>query len=210
MAGNENRLPSNLKDVFTDFKGRRDGLIKALTEEKDDLSLFAYPDGTWEVKERPETAPPEIPEPSLGINWARKGIPVNDWIKNVALYSDAWLLAVAFYFSSRLGFGKRERNRLFDKINDLPTIVEVVINALLRQAALETMPMRVYTSATGASLCGACGNNYGTEEFWICCDLCDRWFHGTCVNITRAEAEHIEKYKCLTCRNERSGSTDSP
>ncbi|KAL2477661.1 PHD finger protein ALFIN-LIKE 7 [Forsythia ovata] len=160
MAGNENRLPYNLEDVFTDFKGRRDGLIKALTEEKRELCLFAYPDGTWEVNEPPQT-PPEIPDPSVGINRAREGIPVNDWLKNVASYSDAWLLAVAFYFSSRFGFGRSERDRLFEKINDLPTIVDVVIVSLLRQAASETNPM-VYTSATGASLCGACGNNYGT------------------------------------------------
>ncbi|KAL2558325.1 PHD finger protein ALFIN-like 3 [Forsythia ovata] len=89
-------------------------------------------------------------------------------------------------------------------INDLPTIVEVVTGAEAARETSSRQPKRVNTSATGASLCGACGNNYGTEVFWICCDVCGRWFHGTCVNITRAEAEHIEKYKCLTCSNERA------
>ncbi|MQL73657.1 hypothetical protein Taro_005993 [Colocasia esculenta] len=30
----------------------------------------------------------------------------------------------------------------------------------------------------GETLCGACGENYGSDEFWICCDMCEKWFHG--------------------------------
>ncbi|GAA0167714.1 DNA metabolism protein [Lithospermum erythrorhizon] len=55
----------------------------------------------------------------------------------------------------------------------------------------------------GGTLCGACGDNYGTDEFWICCDLCERWFHGKCVKITPAKAEHIKRYKCPGCSNKR-------
>jgi len=51
--------------------------------------------------------------------------------------------------------------------------------------------------------CGACGDNYGTDEFWICCDMCERWFHGKCVKITPAKAEHIKQYKCPSCSNKR-------
>lgn len=47
--------------------------------------------------------------------------------------------------------------------------------------------------------CGACGESYGTDEFWICCDMCERWFHGKCVKITPAKAEHIKQYKCPSC-----------
>ncbi|KAK3198431.1 hypothetical protein Dsin_021846 [Dipteronia sinensis] len=25
--------------------------------------------------------------------------------------------------------------------------------------------------------CGACGDNYGADEFWICRDVCEKWFH---------------------------------
>lgn len=52
--------------------------------------------------------------------------------------------------------------------------------------------------------CGACGDNYGTDEFWICCDVCERWFHGKCVKITPAKAEHIKQYKCPSCSNKRA------
>lgn len=51
--------------------------------------------------------------------------------------------------------------------------------------------------------CGACGDNYGADEFWICCDICERWFHGKCVKITPAKAEHIKQYKCPSCSSKR-------
>ena len=56
----------------------------------------------------------------------------------------------------------------------------------------------------GATLCGACGDNYATDEFWICCDICERWFHGKCVKITPAKAEHIKQYKCPSCSSKRA------
>ncbi|RWW70526.1 hypothetical protein BHE74_00021788 [Ensete ventricosum] len=49
------------------------------------------------------------------------------------------------------------------------------------------------------TLCGACGENYANDEFWICCDVCEKWFHGKCVKITPARAEHIKQYKCPSC-----------
>ena len=54
------------------------------------------------------------------------------------------------------------------------------------------------------TLCGTCGTNDGKDEFWICCDLCERWYHGKCVKITPARAEHIKHYKCPDCSNKRA------
>lgn len=56
----------------------------------------------------------------------------------------------------------------------------------------------------GETLCGACGENYAADEFWICCDVCEKWFHGKCVKITPARAEHIKQYKCPSCSNKRA------
>lgn len=53
--------------------------------------------------------PPELPEPALGINFARDGMQEKDWLSLVAVHSDAWLLAVAFYFGARFGFDKADR-----------------------------------------------------------------------------------------------------
>ncbi|KAH9750174.1 PHD finger protein ALFIN-LIKE 7 [Citrus sinensis] len=130
-------IPRTVEEVFSDFKGRRAGLIKALTAdvekfyqqcdpEKENLCLFGLPNETWEVNLPVEEVPPELPEPALGINFARDGMQEKDWLSLVAVHSDSWLLAVAFYFGARFGFGKNERKKLFQMINDLPTIFEVV------------------------------------------------------------------------------------
>jgi hypothetical protein len=49
-----------------------------------------------------EEVPPELPEPVLGINFARDGMDKKDWLALVAVHSDAWLMSVAFYFASKM------------------------------------------------------------------------------------------------------------
>jgi hypothetical protein len=44
--------------------------------ERDNLCLYGLPDGTWSVDLPAEEVPPEIPEPALGINFARDGMQV--------------------------------------------------------------------------------------------------------------------------------------
>lgn len=51
----------------------------------------------------------------------------------------------------------------------------------------------------GETLCGSCGGNYSADEFWIGCDICEKWYHGKCVKITPAKAESIKQYKCPSC-----------
>ncbi|KAK8574804.1 hypothetical protein V6N13_033957 [Hibiscus sabdariffa] len=244
-------IPRTVEEVFNDFKGRRSGLIKALTTdvdkffqqcdpEKENLCLYGLPNETWEVNLPVEEVPPELPEPALGINFARDGMQEKDWLSLVAVHSDSWLLGVAFYFGARFGFGKNERKRLFQMISDLPTIFEVVTgNAkqpkdqsanhngsgkskssakASRQSEPQTKMVKVSSplkdedesgeedeedDEQGAT-CGACGDSYGTDEFWICCDICERWFHGKCVKITPAKAEHIKQYKCPSCSSKRA------
>lgn len=80
-----------------------------LLTEKENLSLYGYPSEQWEVNLPAEEVPPELPEPALGINFARDGMAEKDWLALVAVHSDAWLLSVAFYFGSRFGFDKADR-----------------------------------------------------------------------------------------------------
>ena len=77
--------------------------------EKENLCLYGYPNETWEVTLPAEEVPPEIPEPALGINFARDGMNEKDWLALVAVHSDSWLLAVSFYFAARFGFDKEAR-----------------------------------------------------------------------------------------------------
>ncbi|OIW14950.1 hypothetical protein TanjilG_30669 [Lupinus angustifolius] len=249
-----------VEEVFSDFKGRRTSIINALTTDvqhffqqcdpvdlhelydtdKENLCLYGFPTEHWEVNLPAEEVPPELPEPVLGINFARDGMQQKDWLTLVAVHSDAWLLSVAFYFGAKFGFDKADRKRLFTMINDLPTISEVV-SGLAKKQGKEKSSVSNHSSNKpksnskggsepqaknsravqlkdedengfeeedeedhGETQCGACGENYITGQFWICCDVCGRWFHGKCVKITQARADHIKIYKCPSCSHKRS------
>ncbi|KAL9460823.1 hypothetical protein AB3S75_003924 [Citrus x aurantiifolia] len=250
-GGGAQNNPRTVEEVFRDFKGRRAGMIKALTTdveefyqqcdpEKENLCLYGFPSEQWEVNLPAEEVPPELPEPALGINFARDGMQDKDWLSLVAVHSDAWLLAVAFYFGARFGFDKADRKRLFNMINELPSLFEVVTGAAKKQVKEKSSvsnhssnkskshskvqrgseshtkyskPMQPKDEDEGMdeeeedehgdTLCGACGENYASDEFWICCDICEKWFHGKCVKITPARAEHIKQYKCPSCSSNK-------
>lgn len=77
--------------------------------EKENLCLYGFPNESWEVNLPAEEVPPELPEPALGINFARDGMQEKEWLSMVAAHSDAWLLSVAFYFGARFGFNRNDR-----------------------------------------------------------------------------------------------------
>ncbi|MCD7446812.1 PHD finger protein ALFIN-LIKE 4 [Datura stramonium] len=263
MEGGAKGQNNNSKplDVFNNFKGRYAALIKALTTdveeffkqcdpEKENLCLYGLPNEQWVVNLPAEDLPPGLPEPVLGINFARDGMQQKEWLSFVSYHSDAWLLAVAFYVGA--GLSKAERKRLFDMINDLPTIHEVVTGVQKKQqkekSAVSNQSKKKSKSNTskrasesrgkftksqqkyeeeedydedeeeeedgwdivkdgeeeqGETLCGACGEKYADDEFWICCDHCEKWYHGQCVKITAAAAEFIKQYKCPPCKRYR-------
>ncbi|XP_018471549.1 PHD finger protein ALFIN-LIKE 5 isoform X1 [Raphanus sativus] len=255
-GGGAHYNPRTVEEVFRDFKGRRAGILRALTTdvkeffqqcnpEKDNLCLYGFPNQVWEVNLPAEEVPPELPEPALGINFARDGMQEKEWLSLVAVHSDAWLLSVSFYFGSRFAFDKADRKRLFNMINEVPTVFEVVTGSAKKQT--EEQPSSVTKNGNrsksnskvgmqrdldvkssrkiqvseedegaeeegveeedeeehGETMCGACGDNYASD-FWICCDMCEKWFHGKCVKITPARAEHIKQYKCPSCSNKRA------
>lgn len=250
VGGLFNNVALSVEDVFRDFKGRRAGLIKALTRDverfyqkcdpkKEHLCLFGSPDENWEVNFPAEEVPPELPEPALGINFVRDGMEKREWLCLVASHSDAWLLSVAFFFGASFGFQRADRRRLFSMMNDLPTIYEVVSGKSKKQSKERlSVPNRSsnksksgfkgrfselekYTKAMpkdeeeasdeedyeeehGETLCGACREKYAKDQFWICCDKCEQWFHGKCVKITPSRAQHLKQYKCPLCNNKRA------
>ncbi|KAK2414362.1 PHD finger protein ALFIN-LIKE [Trifolium repens] len=67
--------------------------------EKENLCLYGFPSEQWEVNLPAEEVPPELPEPALGINFARDGMQEKDWLSLVSVHGDAWLLSMAFYFA---------------------------------------------------------------------------------------------------------------
>ncbi|XP_060176408.1 PHD finger protein ALFIN-LIKE 2-like [Lycium barbarum] len=230
--------PRSVEEIFKDYNARRTGIVRALTHdvdefynlcdpEKENLCLYGHPNETWEVNLPAEEVPPELPEPALGINFARDGMNRRDWLSLVAVHSDCWLLSVAFFFGTRLN--QNERKRLFSMINDLPTAFEVVAerkHVKEKPTADSGSKSRGSTKKSaegqakstpkladesypeeeehGETLCGSCGGNYSADEFWIGCDICERWYHGKCVKITPAKAESIKQYKCPSCSLKRS------
>ncbi|KAJ0695152.1 putative chromatin regulator PHD family [Helianthus annuus] len=232
--------PRTVEEIFKDYSARRAGIVRALTydvdefyatcdPEKENLCLYGHPNETWEVTLPAEEVPPELPEPALGINFARDGMHKRDWLSLVAVHTDSWLLAVAFYFGARLN--RNERKRLFALINEIPTVFEVVTERKhvkdkpnvdngnkSRSSTKRTndgqskSTPRVYDEGYaeeeedehGETLCGTCGGNYSGDEFWIGCDICERWYHGKCVKITPAKAESIKQYKCPSCSTKKS------
>eukprot|EP00976_Prorocentrum_cordatum_P064576 1177548-Prorocentrum_minimum.AAC.2 len=220
--------PRSVEEIFEDFSNRRSALVKALTQDVDDfykqcnpdhenLCLYGNPDGSWEVALPAEEVPPELPEPALGINFARDGMEKKDWLKLVAVHSDAWLLSVAFFYGAKLN--KVEREKLFKQINGRPTVFETLNGKVDKQPKKQGLkrPPNVKSNAASGSApgwesdgeegqqdpCEYCGKYYKEEEFWIGCDVCLKWYHGKCVNVSVAKAAKITNYKCPNCQKRR-------
>jgi hypothetical protein len=74
--------------------------------EVENLCRYELPYESWEVNLSTEKVSPELPEPTLGINFARDRIQEKEWLSMVAAHSGAWLLSVAFYLGARFGLNK--------------------------------------------------------------------------------------------------------
>ncbi|KAG6763775.1 hypothetical protein POTOM_031215 [Populus tomentosa] len=215
---------------YPDFKSlnfliQADEVYIQCDPEKENLCLYGHPTESWEVTLPAEEVPPELPEPALGINFARDGMSRKDWLSLVAVHSDCWLLSMAFYFGARLN--RNDRKRLFSMINDLPTLFEIVTGrkpvedkpgaesgSKSRNNTKRSIDGQARSNSKlsyvededehGDTICGSCAGNYNADEFWIGCDICERWYHGKCVKITPAKAESIKQYKCPSCSTKKS------
>jgi hypothetical protein len=78
-----------------------------LVAGKKALFLYGHADGTWEVTRPEETAPPEMPEPVVGINFVRDDMTRLDWLSRVAVHADSWLAGVSHFFGATLNTNQR-------------------------------------------------------------------------------------------------------
>ncbi|KAG8100242.1 hypothetical protein GUJ93_ZPchr0013g35861 [Zizania palustris] len=227
-------VPGMVEEIYRDFCGRRSAVVRALTAdvdefcglcdpEKDSLCLYGYPNGSWEVAPPEDELPPDLPEPTLGINFSRDGTLRRDWLTLVAIHSDSWLLSVAFFLGSSLN--ANERKHLFSLITDHPTVLEAMSdheNGRDDEAGVVidgSKPVHIAKKGDdpptknirpvavdeehSETLCGICGGRYNSDEFRIGCDSCERWFHAKCVRISPAKAEQIMHYKCPECSSSK-------
>ncbi|KAM7517671.1 hypothetical protein LguiB_016633 [Lonicera macranthoides] len=164
--------------------------------------------GQWEVILRRKKE-----HPPLGINLATKERTKEGWLHSIAIRSDSWLLVMAYLFTR--GFDQAGRAQLFEMINGLPTVHEVV------SATAENMPAISDMQGPNVEenlikegdvldeqvndLCGVCkqkeapGNCELYKDEWIGCDYCPSWYHCKCEDITPAVAKDTKSYKCLSC-----------
>jgi hypothetical protein len=82
--------------------------------------------------------------------------------------------------------------------------------ALLNDAAATLVARRAaqVAAAAAADSCAVCSGAQGDDTeldgLWICCDLCNRWFHGACVSMTQDDVDAIpddEPWNCPGCWN---------
>ncbi|XP_021989569.1 PHD finger protein ALFIN-LIKE 3 [Helianthus annuus] len=241
-AASSPRNPTTIEEIFRDYSACCAGLVRALTHDadtffalcdpdKDNLCLYGYPNGSWEVTLPTENVPSDIPDPVLGINFARDDMDRKDWLLAVAIHNDSWLISMAFFYASWLSLNAADRNCLFTSINNLPTVYEDVKEWLVVQdksseasGSRSRIPQKRSSDGQSKStsnmveeshaeneeehkvtLCGSCGEvYYNGDEFWIACDFCQLWYHGKCVSVTPTMAEKIHKYKCPSCTLKRT------
>ncbi|KAK9128047.1 hypothetical protein Syun_016844 [Stephania yunnanensis] len=104
-------MASTAADAFLDFLRRRTGLVEALTTEKDCLCLYVDADNvSWDVTFPPlDAPPPELHKAAQGLIFERdKGIPLSDWLFQIALQCDTWLKSVASHRGVRLDRAERQ------------------------------------------------------------------------------------------------------
>ncbi|RLM97688.1 PHD finger protein ALFIN-LIKE 3-like [Panicum miliaceum] len=182
------------------------------------LYLYGNSDGSWELRPPKLLIPPGQPDPRmLGVKLVRGDMKHPKWLRHIAMHCDAWLIRISFFLGANLG--TRARQRLCAMINSLQTVHEKVAasDTYHHICHLEKMSYRLVVAqneeiedvdegcGTEPTICGSCGNRYHTNGFWICWDVCDRWFHGKCVKVTAAQAEHIDKYECPECCSDKKG-----
>ena len=48
-----------------------------------------------------------------------------------------------------------------------------------------------------------CRNEFEENEFMIQCDLCQEWYHGSCINFGQKDNLHISGFDCFLCCGKR-------
>ncbi|XP_047330115.1 PHD finger protein ALFIN-LIKE 3-like [Impatiens glandulifera] len=195
--------PNTVEEIFQDYSVRYGAVHRALTTdfeeffnlcdpENEYMCLYGDSDGSWRVSNATDEVPTDLPEPTLGLLVGRDLMKRQDWLSLIALHTDCWLIALAFRFA--LHFDYKERNRLFNLINEMPTLHNLI--SLKKQ---DDNVDKDDDDDNKDDICGSCGEKYNGGEFWIACDMCEVWYHGNCVKVTQAKADKIKKFKCPAC-----------
>ncbi|RWS30745.1 fetal alzheimer antigen: falz-like protein [Leptotrombidium deliense] len=69
----------------------------------------------------------------------------------------------------------------------------------LQEKEEEQREQQVHNSVEEESYCICKEKEYDESKFYICCDLCEKWFHGKCVGLLQKEADDLPEYRCPKC-----------
>ncbi len=78
-----------------------------------------------------------------------------------------------------------------------------------RDTSMHSVSANSATSSSASSGGGGDGEVYcfcrrpydpTVDVFMICCDVCDEWYHGSCVGVNQREAKKIARYVCPRCK----------
>ena len=62
---------------------------------------------------------------------------------------------------------------------------------------------RIETEETNVDLCGVCSKTEKEDEEWICCDICNIWYHRFCLDLDDEERAAVSStssiYTCPMC-----------
>merc|ERR1711902_271820 len=50
-----------------------------------------------------------------------------------------------------------------------------------------------------------CKTRYDPTKFYVGCDICSNWFHGSCVGITAKMSKKLSEYICDECKTAKEG-----
>ncbi|GLJ47629.1 hypothetical protein SUGI_1006170 [Cryptomeria japonica] len=143
MEGGSNcysSMPNTVDEIYEDFKRRREGIIKALTEDFEELNqqcdpkdesflgLYGLPDESWKVVPQQEGSP-MLPNPVWGINNNRMTMSKKSWKHSVADNSHVWLHALAIFHCARLGLGEEDKRLLLTMVGSFQSVEEAIKEA---------------------------------------------------------------------------------
>jgi len=142
-----------------------------------------------------------------------------EWIENakVMLLSPNKLcfddVKVALNKIHRVKFTSEEYRKLRNALNDARSWANkckksgletgsapiAVLKGLMDDYDRLSIAMPEEFDALKQAICGYCICRRPYEGFMIGCDTCDEWYHGSCIGITEAQGEKIEKFVCVRC-----------
>ncbi|KAI4965651.1 hypothetical protein ZWY2020_006791 [Hordeum vulgare] len=179
-----------VENIYEDFSGRRRALVGALTQGKERMCLYGM--RLFDMVNKISAVHDEFYR-SYGTSWISTFAPPSrDITPNV-------------YNPNRDSSAPAQEN-MYNP--DVDSITPAEVNMLPYQDSMQGLSAPNKGSRKPAEdkgndheatdFCGVC-SAYHANAFWICCDICDQWFHGKCVNITASESKHLEVFKCRDC-----------